>query len=178
MAKEKILAVAFIDGNPNDHNDHFNPQQDTLIAAVIDTNNSNTIDRFDTVRFGDYPLNTDLAVDPNTGGTTAPWINSEVIISRVGTLGDGQVAVDVVNQDLQALGTVAWHVAPDGETFETRGLGFFESRFTDFFSAPTDAIEVQATPNQPPAGPGEPALDVHDVVGLPGDQPFLDVFIA
>ena len=64
MAKDALLAVAFTDLNGNDK---YNPGKDTLIAALVDTNNDNTASVGDTIVWGTYPAIPDGSAS-GTGG--------------------------------------------------------------------------------------------------------------
>jgi hypothetical protein len=65
MPKADLLAVAFTDLNGNDK---FNPGKDTLIAALVDTNNDGTVNVGDTVVFDTYPRIPDGS-ESGIGGT-------------------------------------------------------------------------------------------------------------
>ena len=48
MPRDSLLAVAFTDLNGNDK---YNPGKDALIAAIVDTNNDNTVSVGDTIKW-------------------------------------------------------------------------------------------------------------------------------
>ena len=64
MPRDNLLAVAFTDLNGNDK---YNPGKDALIAAIVDTNNDNTVSVGDTIEWGTYPEITDGSAS-GTGG--------------------------------------------------------------------------------------------------------------
>ena len=96
-----FLAVAFTEEN----NNHKFDKHDTVIAAVIDTNNDGAVTVGDTVTFGDIPhLNGDAA------GT---FEGADTIITSVTLATDTEVEVGVAD------GTIEWRAFPGvAESFQ------------------------------------------------------------
>jgi hypothetical protein len=163
MPKSDLLAVAFTDLNGNDK---YNPGKDTLIAAIVDTNNDGIVSVGDTVQFGTYPLIPDGS-ESGTGGT---YLAFDRTITQVDFTSSTAVQVET-----GTVGSVGFFATPNEETFRTTGLAL-ESELNDsinFLTVP-DTIFTNTTA----LGPGAPNTDI-DVSALqPGDQAFLDVFIA
>lgn len=166
MAKDDLLAVAFTDLNGNDK---YNPGKDTLIAALVDTNNDNTASIGDTVVWGSYPAIPDGS-ESGTGGKYTSLVGT-VIDASFDNLG---VVVDT------NLGTIVWAETPNEEQFATiTNTGLVESRLIDTINqSPFASLDTIFASDDPMIfGPGQPSDGV-DVTNFQlGDQGFLDVHL-
>ena len=164
MSKEKFLAVAFTDLNGNDK---YNPGKDTLIAAVADTNNDNTVSVGDTIQWGTYPA----IPDGTASGTGGIFLNPDSTITDVVVANDSLVFVD------SAGGSVEWAASPNVvEEFATIGFTGLESHLVDSINLTTADDLIFADPDV--FGPGHPNMLVDVTTHQLGDQAFLDVWIA
>jgi hypothetical protein len=144
-----------------------------LIAALVDTNNDNTVSVGDTIQWGTYPALPDGS-NSGTGGTYTSLINT---ITNVVAADSTNILVDT------NAGSVHWSADPNLERFTTTagsgGGGAFESHLVDSITLPLvlDTILVDPTvfgagrPNFPVSGPETQTLQL-------GDQGFLDVYIG
>jgi hypothetical protein len=168
LPQGNILAVAFTDLNGNGQ---FDPNKDALIAAVVDTNHDKIIDVGDTVQFGTYPLNVD-----GTGGR-GTFTQASMAITSVDThdsislyVGGAQGEVFFVNDPTGQGG------APN-ESFGTQP--YLGGPVYLYIQDYTPAISSDHVDNAfAPLGPGAPDTNVNVGLDQPGNQPFLDVFIA
>jgi hypothetical protein len=166
MAKDDLLAVAFTDLNGNDK---YNPGKDTLIAALVDTNNDNIPSVGDTVQWGTYPKIPDGSAS-GTGGQYQSLFTTVLDVDFI-TLDDVNLGVRVET----GAGTVQWLELPSEEQFSTVGFGGVDSILTDNITLPmlNDTIFADNTV----AGAGMPNNSVDISVFQPGDQAFLDVHL-
>jgi hypothetical protein len=156
--------VAFTDVNGNDK---YNAGKDTLIAALVDTNNDHTVSVGDTIHWGTYPS--------VIGGT---YTSPDDTITAFELFDDASgTAVRVTTAD----GTVSWGAGVNAEQFSTVVTATFPNVFESFLrdsftQDPPD--EIQVDPTTPAPGPGLPNTQVVEIGEQPGDQAFLDVYIA
>jgi hypothetical protein len=164
MAKSDLLAVAFTDLNGNDK---YNPGKDTLIAALVDTNNDNAVSVGDTVVWGTYPK----IPDGSESGTGGIYTSSDLTVTSVLSVTSASVEVDT------AEGTVFWSATPNLEQFATffSGASSPESNLVDSITLPQADDTIFADPAVP--GPGNPNTFVDVSTFQLGDQAFLDVLI-
>jgi hypothetical protein len=163
MAKDNLLAVAFTDQNGNNK---YNPGKDTLIAAIVDTNNDNTVSVGDTIDWGTYPA----IPDGSASGTGGEYTSLVTTITNVRFQEDTSVMVDT------NLGRVAWTASPNVEQFATiAGFHLVESNLTDSIREPTNEDTIFA--DRDVAGPGQPNMSVDVSTPQLGDQAFLDVLL-
>jgi hypothetical protein len=164
MAKDKFLAVAFTD---LDGNHHFNANKDALMAAVVDTNHDKTVSIGDTVQFGTYPLHVD-----GTAGTGS-FTHADSTVTSVSDATPTFVEVGVME------GSLTWGHSPGADAFQSSidsNMGtIIEVAIGDIFTS-TKGDSIVANPGL--GGPAAPDTAVSDSHLQPGDQPFLDVFIA
>jgi len=159
--KDDLLAVAFTDVNGNDK---YNENKDTLIAALVDTNDDDRVSAGDTIQFGSYPS--------VFGGT---YTGDDYVIRTTDTVTFSDSAVQVTTVDGQA---VRWSADLDSEEFFTAVAGStqFETFLRDGIAESIPDDEIQAHPNVP-GGLAQPDTLVTELVFQPGDDPFLDVLI-
>jgi hypothetical protein len=155
----RILAVAFTDLNGNDKFDG----KDALQSAVVDTNGDNKIDVGDTVQFGTFPLHLD-------GTGVGHFLEKSETITQVFQDSPNDVLVSVAD------GNIVWSTDATQQNWSTAtgfggqlGIGIGDAITANF----NDTIEAHAG-----VGPGMPDSTVAESAFQPGDQPFLDVFIA
>src|SRR5262245_35729451 len=164
-----VLAVAFTDLNGNHE---FDPNKDALIAAVIDTDKSGTVTPgVDIVMFGTYP---------HLDGTQAGSYQHDdsviaSIVTHTSTLLEVTVADPVVD------GTISWQADPALERFHTQITpNAPESVFQDTISTLLLSEDI-AFATRILDGPGLPNNPIAELTlpgAQPGDQPFVDIFIA
>jgi hypothetical protein len=165
MPNSDLLAVAFTDLNGNHK---YNPGKDTLIAALVDTSNDNTVSVGDTVQFGTYPAIPD-GVNSGIGGS---YTILESTITDVVSASSTDIQVNT------ALGTVRWVANKDlAELFETFGTNAaIESALVDAITNPAASDRIFTIPSV--SGPGQPNTTIDVTTEQLGDQAFLDVYIA
>jgi hypothetical protein len=164
MSKDNLLAVAFTDLNGNDK---YNPGKDTLIAALVDTNNDNTASTGDTVVWGLYPA----IPDGSESGTGGKYTSLVTTVTDA-FLFDFGVKVDT------ALGSVTWVSSPNEEQFATFDSdGIVESLLVDTINQAPFASDDTILADTTVIGAGLPS----DPAGVSnhqlGDQAFLDVLL-
>jgi hypothetical protein len=162
----KILAVAFTDLNGDGK---FSPNKDALIAELVDTNHDKVVSVGDTLHFGTYPLSID-------GSTTVrgTFLHADSLVTFLsGTPTSTGVVVGTADGLVGfSNGTISGQTS---ENFFTDSFATTESALRDFITpGQTDVIEV--TPGVGGAGLPDTAQSIATL--QPGDQPFLDVFIA
>jgi hypothetical protein len=163
MPKDALLAVAFTDLNGNDK---YNVGKDDLIAALVDTNNDNTVSIGDTVVFGTYPA----IPDGSNSGTGGIFTGPDTTVENVSVATSTFISVDT------ASGVVQWLADSNVELFQTRDPTDLatESLLVDNINNPgLDVIKTDLTVQ----GPGMPNTSLNVTGSQPGDQGFLDVLI-
>src|SRR5262245_27984120 len=139
MAKDKFLAVAFSDLNGNDN---YNPTQDVLIAAIVDTNHDRTVSVGDTVQFGTYPQIAD-GINSGHGGT---FNGTDQTITSVVLPNSTSVVVSTAG------GSMSWTADADLQHFQTLSTGGqTESSLVDYLQSTTaqDLIFVDSSVSGP-----------------------------
>src|SRR5262245_28026989 len=163
MPSSDLLAVAFTDLNGNNK---YNPNKDTLIAALVDTSGDGVVSVGDTIQWGTYPA----IPDGSASGVGGIYTRVESTITNVVDASSSLVSVET------ARGSVVWFASANQEEFQTRNaLNEPESRLLDSINFPTlpDAIVADSTA----FGAGAPNFDVQVLTPQLGDQGFLDVLV-
>jgi hypothetical protein len=165
MPNSDLLAVAFTDLNGNDK---YNQGKDTLIAALVDTNNDGVVSVGDTIQWGTYPK----IADGSESGTGGIYTSLDTLVTNVSV--NTSIQVEVQTAD----GTVSWIANPNAELFRTADLSNIatESVLRDIINFPGIADEIHTNPLVPP-GPGAPSTSIDFSTSQLGDQAFLDVII-
>ena len=168
MAKDKFVAVAYTDVN-GDHK--FHPIKDVLIAGVLDTNRDGTVSLGDTLTWGDYPTQIDGQ------GTFGTFGGADYIVVGVGEGFPPESVGVTVQTGSTTFGFVNFTSTVSGESFSTFSSGSGLATFSDNFSTVSgqDQVSVQVTANNLPGLQDTPA---NDLAFHPGNDGFLDVFIA
>jgi hypothetical protein len=163
MPSNDFLAVAFTDVNGNNK---YNPGKDTLIGALVDTNNDHTVSVGDTVVLGTYPA----SIYESASGPGGAYTILESTVINVDLVQSNGISSSV--QVETSLGTIWWFATPQYETFSTFVWNIvLESEIIDSISgAASDSVLAKSDAQ----GPGRPNNDV-SVTGLQaGDQAFID----
>jgi hypothetical protein len=165
MPKQKPLAVAYID---EDGDGKFHWNKDTVIAAVYDTNNDKVISLGDTLTFGEYPTHLDGLGAYGTFHPAGDYTIESVYLDT------GYVQVGVLDPDTGYLSYTIFQNYPNYESFSTPGVALYDNHTSlgsDYIIATSveDGAGFPAFPDTTVAYQPEPQ---------PGDDPFLDVYIA
>ena len=162
MSNTDLLAVAFTDLNGNGK---YNVGKDTLIAALVDTNNDHVVSVGDTVVWGSYPK----IPDGSNSGTGGTFLSFDTTVTDVV---DVTITNDFMNIVVNtANGIVNWTTSTLGDEFLTNN-----SHLIDNFNRPTQVDFIFADPSLP--GAGRPSTFVEESTLQLGNQGFLDVYIA
>jgi len=166
MPNSDLLAVAFTDVNGNGK---YNAGKDTLIAAIVDTNNDHTVSIGDTIQWGTYPA----IPDGSASGTGGIYTSLQGTITNVVFTNSEGALVET------AAGRVEFLANTNVEAFHTSSPGGnVESSLIDSITLPDVGDSILADPNQFGAGQPNFPVDVSNTTTQLGDNAFLDVFIA
>ena len=138
--------MAFTDLNGNGK---YNAGKDTLIAALVDTNNDGTVSIGDTVQFGSYPA----IPDGSASGTGGSYTILSSTITNVVSASSTDIRVETT------LGQVHRIANADVEGFQTFGNNFaIESHVVDSITNPGVPDRMITQPSV--SGPGQPNTTV------------------
>jgi hypothetical protein len=156
------LVIAYSDVNNNQVFD----AGDVMIAKIVDTDKSGTINPGDTIKMGQYPTSPAAVTPAGVRGAFEPWRVTAHTVA----------AVDLTNVNLVSVTTPTgwvhdwWRApgAPNDQYVEYKGADKSDI-FDDFDAGNTDYVDTN------PASASQPASEIYLQGPGKGDDSFLDV---